>query len=276
MSSYYKLINLGLCVSCAVEKTEGTVQCSKCANKKKDQTRKSIQKAKDHGLCTYCRKSNDNLPRKYCLACKIKQTNNQRYRRLGLCRSCGSPPVEGKRHCHQCISKPKVCLDCGMPRIPNETRCADCHNSYRLAHVAKVCRANKKAKDAGLCLHCRKPCDNLPQVSCISCSRKKTEARRQLRRDVFIAYGGAFCACCGESIFEFLTIDHINNDGSQHRKKLFKENGKIMAGVDFCRLLKKQGFPPGYQVLCWNCNVTKGLYGQCPHKKLNDGGDEIT
>ena len=29
----------------------------------------------------------------------------------------------------------------------------------------------------------------------------------------------------------------------------------------------ENNFPKGFQILCHNCNVAKGLYGECPHEK---------
>lgn len=68
------------------------------------------------------------------------------------------------------------------------------------------------------------------------------------------------CNCCGERIIEFLTIDHINGNGSTHRKQLKIEGGQIY------RWLKKNGYPEGFQVLCFNCNCGKGQREECPHK----------
>ena len=31
--------------------------------------------------------------------------------------------------------------------------------------------------------------------------------------------------------------------------------------------IKKNNFPKGFQILCHNCNVAKGIYGECPHEK---------
>jgi hypothetical protein len=36
---------------------------------------------------------------------------------------------------------------------------------------------------------------------------------------VLAAYGGK-CVCCGEAEEAFLTLDHVNNDGKQHRAEL--------------------------------------------------------
>lgn len=93
---------------------------------------------------------------------------------------------------------------------------------------------------------------------------------RKLKIEVFSAYGGCECACCGEKRLEFLTIDHVNNDGAAHRRKLFGESRQI-GGARFYRVLKRQGFPVGFRVLCFNCNIARGFYGQCPHEQERSG-----
>lgn len=69
------------------------------------------------------------------------------------------------------------------------------------------------------------------------------------------------CACCGETEVRFLTIDHINGDGSEHRK-----TSKCGTGSVFYRWLKREGMPEGYQVLCYNCNNARAWHGKCPHQ----------
>lgn len=39
---------------------------------------------------------------------------------------------------------------------------------------------------------------------------------RRLKLEVLAGYGGK-CICCGETHPAFLTVDHINNDGAEHR-----------------------------------------------------------
>jgi hypothetical protein len=76
-------------------------------------------------------------------------------------------------------------------------------------------------------------------------------------------YGGK-CICCGESHLEFLTIDHINNDGANERK-ITKQG----TGGKLYRWLIKNNFPKdNYQLLCYNCNCSKGFFGYCPHQIL--------
>lgn len=84
--------------------------------------------------------------------------------------------------------------------------------------------------------------------------------RWKLRKEIIIEYGG-MCKCCGETIPEFLQIDHINNDGYKMRKEK-----KESSGGNLYRWLKKNNFPKDrFQLLCSNCNFAKGHFGGCPH-----------
>jgi hypothetical protein len=87
------------------------------------------------------------------------------------------------------------------------------------------------------------------------------ERSKMLKALVLGKYGGAVCACCGETGMTFLTLDHVNNNGSSHRKRI-GGGGALLYGW-----LRKKGYPPGYQVLCYNCNIGKYKNGGvCPHK----------
>lgn len=95
------------------------------------------------------------------------------------------------------------------------------------------------------------------------------ELYRRNRQACLDAYGGK-CTCCGENTYEFLCIDHIANDGKQHRLTLTK------GGDSIYRWLKRNNYPDGFQVLCHNCNLAKAFYGICPHqKKINKCGKWI-
>lgn len=82
--------------------------------------------------------------------------------------------------------------------------------------------------------------------------------RREIKLTVMVQYGGK-CACCGETELEFLTIDHIDGGGTQHRKRLNTPN--------IYRWLMQNNFPPGFQVLCMNCNFATRYKNICPHKR---------
>jgi hypothetical protein len=127
-----------------------------------------------------------------------------------------------------------------------------------------------KHKKLGLCRNCPKP---LAEGSAIYCAfhREKSNIRNRekekrlgikLKKECFQYYGN-MCKCCGETIFQFLTLDHEDGNGNNHRRKLFKHN---VGGVHMYRWLKKNNFPKGYSLLCMNCNWAKRYGGICPHK----------
>ena len=85
------------------------------------------------------------------------------------------------------------------------------------------------------------------------------EWARKIRREAIEHYGGK-CVCCGESMYEFLALDHINGGGNKHRKEIKNTN--------LGRWLKTNNYPKEFQVLCHNCNMGKSRFGICPHKKI--------
>jgi hypothetical protein len=96
---------------------------------------------------------------------------------------------------------------------------------------------------------------------------------RALRDRVLAAYGGPKCACpyCKDGdLLDFLTIDHIDNGGAAHRRAIGK------GGAPTYRWLVRQGFPLGYQVLCWNCNRSKHLNGGVCAHVLREGSTTIS
>lgn len=80
------------------------------------------------------------------------------------------------------------------------------------------------------------------------------QARAKLKADILAAYGGK-CVCCGETIEQFLTMDHIipRSKTKESRSHFYIQ-------------IKKQGFPKDkYRLLCYNCNSGRRL-GPCPHE----------
>ncbi len=79
--------------------------------------------------------------------------------------------------------------------------------------------------------------------------------RKAVRLEGLAQYGGK-CACCGETAEEFLTIDHINGRVPGEPR---------LRGPAEWERLKKAGWPSdNIQILCYNCNCAKGIYGYCP------------
>lgn len=90
------------------------------------------------------------------------------------------------------------------------------------------------------------------------------KCREAVRSQALAAYGNK-CACCGETIYRFLTIDHINGTGVKNSVR--KKNGATGTGDKLYRWLRANNYPPGFRVLCFNCNWAEG-HGGCPHHEL--------
>lgn len=102
----------------------------------------------------------------------------------------------------------------------------------------------------------------------------KTQA---LKRKAFAGYTKKYlrknkptCFCCYEdSSLDFLTIDHKKGKKEMLKNKQLRKLGYShkRTGKSLNNWLISTNHPPGFQILCWNCNVTKFLYGKCPHKR---------
>ena len=85
------------------------------------------------------------------------------------------------------------------------------------------------------------------------------------KREVLSHYGGAICVDCREADITRLTLDHVNEDGGEHRRRLFgldangPGQGLGASGDKFYRILKKSGYPndPPLAVRCKKCNQSK-------------------
>lgn len=96
---------------------------------------------------------------------------------------------------------------------------------------------------------------------------KKTNRERQkfFKLQVFNAYSSNDIKCknCGISEIHFLTLDHI------HGRKVMGHDRNYPSSKLY-RTLIKEGFPSGYQVLCFNCNRIKESERRnaLPHSKI--------
>lgn len=135
--------------------------------------------------------------------------------------------------------------------------CSKCKQTKDLSEFYK-----NPARGDGYCYHCKDCCKAYERIRKGTWYREKHLSvqktyHRKLKQELIAAYGGR-CACCGETAFEFLQIDHSNGGGGRHRKTLT---------VHMAAHLKAEGYPKnGYRLLCANCNSSIGLYGYCPHE----------
>lgn len=201
--------------------------------------KKGYEKRKAAGICTACGKTRDGNGNK-CAACEAMQAKRNRiqyarrrpmveqWRASGVCTACGKRKAKPKKSC-----------------------CAKCILSAKTSRNKRVAR--------GLCSSCG-GIDLVTKRLCRSCVNRQRLLGMSIRDEVFAAYGGYRCVCCGETMREFLQIDHIDGNGASMRK----EQG---IGWAFYRWLKRHGYPSGYQILCANCNIAKHRFGVCPHQR---------
>lgn len=91
--------------------------------------------------------------------------------------------------------------------------------------------------------------------------------RKRIRLAALVHYSGGTprCNCCGDEHLAFLTINHIDGDGARHRREEF--GSKTYGGSHMLwTWLKRNGYPDGFEVLCFNCNFAQ-YWGGCPHKE---------
>ena len=136
-----------------------------------------------------------------------------------------------------------------IDKVNNLKKCLGC------SQIKEATKDNfyfQKGKAHGEC----KECSNSPERKLY-----RIEYNRRLRLAALVFYGGEVprCGCCGESEVKFLGIDHIEGGGNEHRKEM------TQGGLHIYLWLRRNGYPEGFQVLCHNCNLSKGYYGECPH-----------
>ncbi len=202
-------------------------------------------------------------------------------KRLGKCSDCAAMAVVGSVFCDACKEKRQTrnngerrvlmsqrkCLDCRKDvddeRFKRCRTCLDAHNDLQR-------RKRGLLGENGLCTTCGKVPHEDGRRFCDECRKMHNKNNRiltrRLKNAAYSAYGGYMCRCCGETERLFLAIDHIDGNGHEHRKRL-SESGKCTSTRRLYGWLKKMGYPPGFQILCHNCNMGKHLNGNvCPHK----------
>ncbi len=137
---------------------------------------------------------------------------------------------------------------------------------YAKSQKRKDClkRFYEKRRRNGLCKRCGSPLSEA-KLFCGACRQKLSDANsarlQSLRKQVIAGYGNK-CACCGESNYEFLSIDHKEYRACEERKKF----GRCLSTTELCHKILRENFPDMFQILCHNCNMALGIWGYCPHR----------
>ena len=216
---------------------------------------------------TRCQKCRDNA-----------KVRDEKAKAVGMCpRHTNEPSVEGHSSCQKCLDNAKVryekLIAAGMcpvhsnePLVMGLTRCQKCLD-YAKTRLEKL-------KTRGMCTRCLIEPTLDGHALCRKCLDEGKLQAEKIKLEVFKHYSGdeiPYCACCGENNYEFLTVDHIDGGGAQHRR----ENGYHPGNSTYSWILKNN-FPEGFRILCWNCNSSRGVYGYCPHEKQRELEDETT
>lgn len=145
-----------------------------------------------------------------------------------------------------------ACIDCRKKPAVARKRCTACYATWRRMQPGR-CRY------CGGVISAERPAASGKTHD--SCLKRRRELWGEYRMRIVNGYGGR-CACCGLSDERFLTIDHVNNNGNQHRAELGGGNRRLLL------LIIQQEFPPEFQLLCFNCNCAKSTNGGvCPHEE---------
>jgi hypothetical protein len=187
---------------------------------------------------------------------------------MPVCRLCGAQFrnvlfIEGKR---RNVSHRKYCVNCSPWGR---------HNTRRL-HISGLNDGGAlDLSPTKFCPNCKREKPNAEFYIgangrrtyswCRRCNNEHRIARfREDRYAALLHYSGGDikCACCGERRLEFLSLDHINDDGASHRRTL-----RMEGGGRFYTWLRRTGYTyPDLAVACCNCNMARAWYGRCPHK----------
>jgi len=255
------------------------------------------KKQKEAGLCKECTDPIEAPSTTFCLKHSVmgrqkKKNLDQKRRKAGLCR-CGRARDGSNKNCRICLDRNiRVCLSVKLEVLSHYSggslRCACCGEQelgfLTLDHIAQNGAKHRqitggaggktypKLRAAGYPPGYRVLCWNCNAASYINAKsgicphtllveQEPTYARKyraNLKKKLFATYGDR-CYCCGETDPSFLTMDHINNDGSGHTK----------GRRNLYLLLKEEGFPPGIvKTACFNCNCGRAANGGiCPHVK---------
>jgi hypothetical protein len=86
-----------------------------------------------------------------------------------------------------------------------------------------------------------------------------TKSKNKLKTEIFSHYcnGDIKCRMCEETELGVLTVDHINGNGTKHRIEIGL--GRRGGGYGMYQWLKKNNYPDGFQILCFNCQFRKRM-----------------
>jgi hypothetical protein len=225
----------GLCIHCGDKAKEKQTRCQRCVDRDKANRKRYAERDTQRGICRNTGCSNKVTGKKrYCDACNARSTRNGAKREQanlarGMCRDCGKQP-------------------CAV----GITRCAACNEKLAIAQQ----RLADKRKAEHRCTRCGANVLTSGRTHCNKCIDEARERHNARKRRVMETYGGPVCVGCGEDEIRILQLDHVNKIGHQHALEI--GDGDAPRGRSkMYKWVEDNHFPPGFQVLCPNCNIKK-------------------
>lgn len=130
----------------------------------------------------------------------------------------------------------------------------------------------------GLCIYCGKIPHDAGLKSCNGCREKhharqrkfvnnhddhaahQRDYREKIRIKALSGYGGV-CSCCDEHRTDFLTLDHVKQDGNLHRQEVGQSSYQMYLWA------VRENFPDTLRCMCMNCNISAYRNGgTCIHQ----------
>ena len=120
---------------------------------------------------------------------------------------------------------------------------------------------NLAKRDHGVCIHDKNFIDK--KLHCIVYESQK-KFQDKIKQMIIEKYSNETnaCVCCKLTDIRFLALDHIYS--------IENYKGMPRGGYPLFLWLRKAGFPPGFQILCHNCNHSKAKHGICVHMIKNN------
>ncbi len=169
----------------------------------------------------FCSKKCSGLIRRLKGPCAICKVKHSRMRPTGL-EAWYKHPKSDKVICDSCYGK-----------IPRKGLCVECGKTHSTRW-----HSNKKGRI----------CHNCAMIL----------YRRKVKLKVFTHYSKGKPVCsekdCDIDDTDMLSLDHKNDDGSIHRKKIGAKTGTFIY-----EWVIRNNYPPIFNVLCWNHNIKKHL-----------------
>ena len=284
---------LGICIKCK-KPSIGKILCIECQVQHTKYAKTARKKRIDIGICAACTKPavlNKTLCQIHLNRAK-KRPSAQNAK--GLCAKCNNPKPINRPACDACYEREQhrhyklvikvishyggKCVCCGQTNLLFLT--IDHINGGGNAHARKVGRGaaiyrwikrnnfphNFRvlcascnygiARNQGICPHKQ----IIPKIFKNKDRMWHTIGYNRLKKNTLNNYGGK-CVQCGETIDLFLNLDHVNDDGAQHRKELTKQRTGRTGTGQIYRWARDNNYPSSLQILCDNCNLAKSRTG---------------